>query len=125
MIGIGGALGSMARFGFSALVQRSTDMGFPVGTMAVNIAGCFLIGFLAELFENILVPPQWRSFATIGFLGGFTTFSTFSLETINMLREGENAGAIMNVVISNILGVLSVAAGILTYRLFRKMIGGN
>ncbi|MBX7042811.1 MAG: fluoride efflux transporter CrcB [Ignavibacteria bacterium] len=122
MIAVGGALGSVARFGMSSLVQKSAGIGFPYGTLSVNIVGCFVIGIAAEMFEDLLIPSEWRSFVTIGFLGGFTTFSAFSLETVNLIREGESLHAIANVALSNILGIAAVVAGVFAYRAIRKYI---
>ncbi len=122
MIAAGGALGSAARFGLSSLLQKSAGIGFPYGTLSVNIIGCFIIGIAAEMFEDLLVPSEWRSFTSIGFLGGFTTFSTFSLETVNLIREGESMQAIANVALSNVLGIAAVVAGIFAYRVIRKYI---
>ncbi len=124
-IAAGGSLGCVARYGVSVMIQNSAGTSFPWGTLAVNIIGSFLIGFLAEMFDEMIVPSQWRSFATIGFLGGFTTFSTFSLETMNLLREGEYFYAISNLLSSNLLGILAVIAGIFSFRIIHKLISGN
>lgn len=124
-IAAGGSLGCVARYGVSVLVQNTSGASFPWGTLAVNLIGSFLIGFVAEMFEEIIVPAQWRSFATIGFLGGFTTFSTFSLETMNLLREGEYFSAVMNLLSSNLLGMLAVVAGIFSFRVIHKLVSGN
>ena len=97
---VGGGLGAVARYALQGLVYRSVQGSFPYGTMAVNIIGCFIIGFLMIAFEErFMVNPLLRLFVTVGILGGFTTFSSFSFETFALLRDGEimlgvvNAGA--------------------------------
>lgn len=107
------------------MIQNSAGVSFPWGTLAVNIIGSFLIGFLSEMFDNLIVPSQWRSFATIGFLGGFTTFSTFSFETLNLLREKEYLYAFGNVLASNVVGIAAVVAGIFAFRIIYKLTTGN
>ena len=86
---MGGALGSVARYFAAGAVHERLGAGFPYGTMAVNVTGCFLIGLIMELTENrFTINPQVRIFLTIGALGGFTTFSTFSYETLALARDG-------------------------------------
>jgi len=116
-IAAGGALGALARVGFSKLVHRLVNDVFPWGTLAVNLSGCFLIGFFFELFEHSLIPSSLRSLITIGFLGAYTTFSTYSLETVSLLREGELRLCLTNVLLSNILGIGMALLGIAAARI--------
>ena len=111
LIGIGGALGSVMRFGVSGLTYRVTGGTFPAGTMAVNLIGAFAAGFLWELVERAVIPSHMRSFIFVGILGGFTTFSTFGLESFNLLRDGEIKIALYNMVLSNVLCIVLVFAG--------------
>ncbi len=98
-VGVGGMVGSICRYGLSGLFYRVMGDRFPYGTFAVNIVGCFAIGLLMSLFEGRwLVPPNLRLFLTIGILGGFTTFSTFSYETVEMLKGGNFFLASLNIV---------------------------
>jgi fluoride exporter len=107
IVGLGGFLGSLARYGLSGLVQRQFPVAdFPYGTLAVNLLGCLLIGVMASLMEaRGLFSPEFRVFALIGVLGGFTTFSTLGWETFVMLRDTEYVRAAANV-------TLHVAAGL-------------
>lgn len=105
IIGAGGFLGAITRYGIGVLVGQKWGHIFPTGTLAVNVSGSFLIGLLMYLLaERFMVNPQWRLFLVIGFLGSYTTFSTFEYETGGLLRDGEIVFAALNV-------VLSVAAG--------------
>lgn len=95
---IGGGLGAVARYGLGGAVHRLAGSRFPYGTLTVNILGCLLIGFVMSFSANRLsVTPTIRLFLTIGLLGGFTTFSSFSYETIELLRDGQNLYALINV----------------------------
>jgi CrcB protein len=116
LIAVGGSLGAIARYGISTYVLGMVNDVFPWGTLLVNGTGAFLIGVFVELFDAAIVPPPLRSFIAIGFLGAYTTFSTFSLETINLFRDGEIRLAAMNVLASNILSIALVAAGIYASR---------
>lgn len=99
----GGGLGAIARYWLSGAVYKFASTQFPYGTMAVNMFGCLLIGFLMSLFaDRFLINPGLRLFLTIGILGGFTTFSTFSYETMELFRTGNIAGGIGNVVITTV-----------------------
>ena len=99
--GLGGFLGSAARFWMASISYRLFGQDFPYGTLIVNVLGCFLIGFLMTVFEErFLVTPNLRIFLTIGILGGFTTFSTFSFETFSLLREGSYFTGFTNILIS-------------------------
>ncbi len=96
-IGLGGFLGSIARFGLASFVQNRTERLFPYGTMAVNIIGCFIIGLLMTLFqERIVIGQNVRLFLIIGILGGFTTFSSLSYDTFALMKSGNLVSAGLN-----------------------------
>ena len=119
-IAIGGAVGSVLRYGMSGLTHKYMDGILPWGTLVVNLIGCFMIGFLWQFFEMFIISPNTRLLIFIGMLGAFTTFSTYGLETFNLIRESEIKFAILNVLGSNILGLLMVYCGFIT---FRSLIG--
>ena len=119
-IAVGGALGTLSRYGISKFVNQATGAWFPWGTMTVNFIGLFIIGFLFELFDRSILSPQTRSFAIIGFLGGFTTFSSYGMETINLFRDGETGLGLLNIVLSNVIGLFLVVAGIILARIVIK-----
>ncbi len=121
LIGVGGSLGCISRYGLSTLVYDATPGVFPYGTMFVNLTGSLIIGVLSELFETAIIPSAWRSFLTIGFIGGYTTFSTYTLETLNLIREGEIRLATYNILISTVLGIAFVALGIYASRFILKL----
>jgi CrcB protein len=112
LIGLAGLIGTLCRYWLSGLVARQYGETFPWGTLVVNVVGCFLAGSLFYLMEErFLVSPTLRSVVLIGLLGGFTTFSSFGLQTFTLLREGEFALAALNVTLSNLLGLLMLWAG--------------
>jgi CrcB protein len=118
LIAIGGALGSVSRYGCQRWIYQWHPHPFPFGTFAVNIAGSLLIGiFYAVSEKGNLMNPDWRLFLTTGFCGGFTTFSTFSFETVSLLREGDYAYALTYILLSVVLGVIAVALGILIIKI--------
>ena len=106
-VGLGGFLGSISRYLLSGYVQHLVrGTGFPYGTLAVNVIGCFFIGFLAHWVEaRGFLSPETRLFVFIGLLGGFTTFSTFSYETMNLWQAGDNAAALANIAVHMVLGL--------------------
>lgn len=113
-VALGGALGSLARFALSGAIARSLQEVFPWGTLIVNITGCFIIGFFGALTGpegRVLVPPDLRQFVMVGICGGYTTFSSFSLQTLNLARDGDPVRAGLNVVASVGLCLVFVWAG--------------
>ena len=113
-VGLGSALGGMARYGCSGLAARHMGATFPWGTLIVNVSGSLVIGFLATLAladGRLLISPDARAFLMIGVCGGFTTFSSLSLETLNLARDGEWLWASANVALSVILCLVAVWLG--------------
>ncbi|MDF1577239.1 MAG: fluoride efflux transporter CrcB [Desulfurivibrionaceae bacterium] len=107
----GGSIGAASRYILFLVVQRLTGPSFPTGTLAANLLGSFLIGLLWSLFEGSRLSNEWRLFIFTGFLGGFTTFSTFTRETTQLFRVGEWKTALIYAGLSNIIGVALVLAG--------------
>ena len=115
LIAVGGAAGSVLRFAMQGWVQRLAGGSFPAGTLAVNVLGCLLIGLCSAMFAGpVLIREEYRFGLLVGILGGFTTFSTFGLETFNLAGGGQHRLALANVVASCGLGFAAVWAG---YRL--------
>ena len=114
MIAFAGALGTLARYGMSGMVQRLAGASaFPWGTVAVNIAGCFLAGLLWSLVNGkIQLDPGLQLALFIGFMGAFTTFSTFILETGHLVRQDAWLHAGANILVQNVIGMCSMAAGL-------------
>ncbi|RMG52297.1 MAG: fluoride efflux transporter CrcB [Acidobacteria bacterium] len=107
----GGGLGALLRYIVSGATYKALGSTFPWGTLMVNLVGSFLIGLLWALSERVIMPPHLRTFLFIGVLGAFTTFSTYSLETAHLLREGEFGLALWNLMLSNGLGIILVLVG--------------
>ena len=112
-VALGGALGSVLRYLLGAWTQTvSKSIDFPYGTLIVNLIGCFVIGFLAQLAEaHGVFNPESRAFVFVGILGGFTTFSSFANDSVNLMREGEFLNALANVGANVILGLILVWLG--------------
>ncbi|MCU1266127.1 MAG: CrcB-like protein [Acidobacteria bacterium] len=112
LIGLAGLIGTLGRYALSGIIARRFGETFPTGTLVVNIVGCFLAGFLFYLMqERFLINETMRAMVMIGLLGGFTTFSSFGLQTFTLLKDGEIWFAAVNIVGSNLLGLLLVWAG--------------
>ncbi|HUJ40553.1 MAG TPA: fluoride efflux transporter CrcB [Candidatus Acidoferrales bacterium] len=113
LIALMGAAGTLTRYGLQGVVQFRTGSEFPYGTLVVNLTGCLLLGFLGQLTLNrMVISPEWRIAMTIGFFGGFTTFSSFGWETAKMLQDGEWGHAVAYVGASVFVGLLLTLAGI-------------
>jgi len=112
-VALGGAIGSVSRYLVGTWVQTaSKSIDFPYGTLTVNLIGCFLIGFLSQLAETRGVfTSETRSLVFIGVLGGFTTFSSFGNDTVNLVRDGQSVNAFVNVGANVILGLILVWLG--------------
>jgi len=119
-IAAGSALGGVSRYLLGGLVQRAGDTGFPLGTLVINITGSFLLGlFLRYAVDTPTLTPEWRAFLTVGFCGGYTTFSTFSYETLALMEDGEWTRAGLYVGLSLFV---SLAATLLGFALARGVI---
>ena len=114
ILALGGALGTLARYGLNGVISARVS-SFPLGTMIVNVTGCFAIGFIAAISGPAMgrawLKPEWQDFLKVGFCGGYTTFSTFGLETRNLARDGEWLAVAGNVIGSNVLGLGAVYLG--------------
>ncbi len=116
-IGFGGFLGAISRFLLSNFVQKQFSVLFPIGTLSVNVLGSFIIGFMAMFFQN-MIEPQYKALVMTGFLGALTTFSTFSLENVNMLQDGDYGRVVLNITLNV---SLTLIATILAIALFKKL----
>lgn len=111
---LGGGLGALARFFVSTSVNEKLASGFPYGTLTVNVIGSFVMGFLAMwLVEHLELNPLMRLAIFVGFLGAFTTFSTFSMETLNLFEEGLAMKALLNMFVNVTFSVIAVWLGVL------------
>ncbi|RTZ73409.1 MAG: fluoride efflux transporter CrcB [Gammaproteobacteria bacterium] len=116
-IAAGGALGALMRFWVSTAVYGWLGRGFPWGTLAVNVLGSLVMGVLyILLLERLTTGPEMRALLLIGFLGAFTTFSTFSIETFNLIEQAEIGKALLNMGVSVIACVLAAWAGVILGR---------
>jgi fluoride exporter len=123
LIGIGGAIGSVVRFWVSGLIATRFGQTFPLGTVVVNVTGSFVIGLFAALSEpegRWLINPSLRQFFMIGICGGYTTFSSFSLQTLALVQEGEWFHAVMNSIASFVLCLFAVWLGYLVITLINR-----
>jgi fluoride exporter len=112
LVALGGALGSVARYGLSGFVHRYAPPSFPYGTFVVNVAGCLAFGLIAGLVEaRSVISPAARTFLLIGVLGGFTTFSSYAFETFALLRDVEIGRALVNAAGQVVVGLLVLWLG--------------
>ncbi|HEY4486094.1 MAG TPA: fluoride efflux transporter CrcB [Nitrospiria bacterium] len=108
-----GALGTLARYGLGGLIHRAAGEGFPWGTLVVNVAGCFLFGlFWAAAEHRFSFSPEIRTVVLVGFMGSFTTFSTFAFETVQLLRDAQWGTAAINIAAQNLTGLAALFLGL-------------
>lgn len=116
---LAGGVGALSRYGLAGLAQRWSGSGFPVGTFTVNVLGCFLFGLVWGLLEGRLgLAPQLRLIVLTGFMGSFTTFSTFVFESVNLMQSGQWGWLVLNIVGQNVVGVLLLMGGLAAARVF-------
>lgn len=112
IVGAGGFIGAIARYAIGVWIGQKWGRSFPLGTFVVNVSGSFFIGLLMTMFtERFIVNPQWRLLLVVGFLGAYTTFSTFEYETGGLIKDGEWFIALMNVVLSVVAGFVALKVG--------------
>jgi CrcB protein len=111
VLGFGGAVGTISRYLLSNVEHKFSNHIFPSNTLIINLLGSLVIGFLWGLFERFAVPSHIRVFIFVGILGGFTTFSTFSLENFHLFRDGQIKVAMVNIIATNTLGIALVFVG--------------
>ena len=113
LISAGAILGANARYWIGDWAARKLGPGFPYGTLIINLSGSFLIGlFLTLATERLMLDPRWRILVVVGFLGAYTTFSTFTYESMNLLTNGQWVSGILNILGSTLLGIVAVGLGI-------------
>ncbi|PVY41821.1 fluoride efflux transporter CrcB [Pontibacter virosus] len=111
VIGLGSFIGGIARYLLTLFIQTRAIVVFPFGTLAVNVIGCFLMGLVFALIAKHDMAASWRPFLATGILGGFTTFSAFSLESVYMLQTEQYGQAVLYILASVLLGLLATFAG--------------
>ena len=120
-IAAGGSIGALLRYAISGLPHRYLESVFPWGTLLVNMIGCFAIGLLWGAFEETTVSPNIRTFIFIGILGAFTTFSSYSIESFSLFRDGEVKLALANILISNIVCITLCFLGFAASKYFANV----
>ena len=112
-VALGGSIGAVLRYLVATYVQKKAGIAFPLGTLTVNTIGSFLIGFFIHYFlEHLLWPPQAKAFFVVGFLGAFTTFSSFSYETVFLISQGEWLKALVYALVTNLACFTATVLGI-------------
>jgi fluoride exporter len=119
VVALGGAFGAVARYWLGGLINSRWPMQFPLGTFVINVTGSFIIGFfLTMVGQRVTIHPNWRLLIAVGFVGAYTTFSTFEYETLKLLEEGNVLNAALNVVLSLVAGFVAVWLGVTLARRF-------
>ena len=117
LVGTGGFLGSVSRYFLGQFIHRFLPVVFPYGTLTINILGCFLIGIILGFSDKNMVTPEWRFFLATGFCGGFTTFSTFAYENLNLLGDKEYFYFFLYSILSYTVGLTMVYLGVIISKL--------
>lgn len=113
LLGLAGAAGTLSRYGVSGVVQRLSGISFPLGTFLVNLSGCLLFGFVFGLFEErIGLPGELRFLILTGFMGAYTTFSSYMFESVTLLQHGQWLAAALNIIGQTVAGVVLTIAGL-------------
>ncbi|MGA2372565.1 MAG: fluoride efflux transporter CrcB [Candidatus Korobacteraceae bacterium] len=118
VVGIGGFLGAVARYAVAAYIGSRFGGRFPYGTFVINMSGCFLVGFIVTLLARTTASQYWRYFIPIGFIGAYTTFSTFEYETLRAVQDGQLTTGLLNVALSVVVGFVAVWVGAAIGRVF-------
>ncbi|HWQ33233.1 MAG TPA: fluoride efflux transporter CrcB [Blastocatellia bacterium] len=117
VVALGGALGALARYWLGGLISARWPTQFPLGTFVINLTGSFIIGFFLTLVsQRLTIHPHWRLLVAVGFVGAYTTFSTFEYETLRLIEEGNLLSAALNVILSVALGFIAVWLGVVAAR---------
>ncbi len=117
VVALGGAFGAIARYWLGGWISSKLPMQFPLGTFVINVTGSFMIGFFLSLIsQRIILHPNWRLLIAVGFVGAYTTFSTFEYETLKLIEEGNILSAALNLGLSVILGFIAVWLGVVAAR---------
>jgi fluoride exporter len=116
VVALGGAVGAVARYALGGWVQAKWGDSFPYGTLAINVSGSFVLGLFATLFLGLAWSEHWRLLVAVGFLGAYTTFSTFSFESLQLLQAGRYRAAAFNLAGSVVLGLAAAFVGVLVGR---------
>jgi CrcB protein len=111
MIAMGGAAGAIARYLLGTYIGSRFGVRFPYGTFVINISGCFLVGMSMAVLSRTMASPSWRYLIPIGFIGAYTTFSTFEYETLRAIQDGQLATGLLNVAMSVVTGFIAVWLG--------------
>ena len=111
-VAVGGAFGAISRYGLDRVIEQRTESSFPWSTFVINVSGCLLVGFLIAAIVDRGSAPDWlRAGLVVGFCGGYTTFSTFGQETLDLVEANESVVAVLYATASVVVGVLAVLAG--------------
>jgi CrcB protein len=111
-VAVGGALGALSRYGVDRAIEQRSESTFPLSTFAINVSGCLVVGFVIAALVDRRSAPDWlRAALVVGFCGGYTTFSTFAQETVDLLESRAAAVAVLSVAANVVVGVLAVLAG--------------
>lgn len=117
LIALAGSLGALSRYALGGYINSTTGWAFPLGTFAINVTGSFILGFAGTFgLERFIVNPNYRTAFTVGFVGAYTTFSTWSFETLRLIEDGSYGLALANAVGSLVAGLVAVWLGVVLAR---------